>query len=100
MSIFDDANKIKPESLNQLRLHVDMLDCECPTHLIAILDKVRAFTDYTTECIIRYPKDVETHKWLASSSQNLDSLLSATIAQLARYEGFVNDENEFVPRQR
>jgi len=96
--LVEDGNQISEEAVKKLREHADMIECECPTKLMEILDKVREFTEYTTECIEKYPEDRDTHKWLKSSSMNLDQLLSTTIVQLARFEGFINENNEIVDR--
>ena len=98
MSIFDQGNRLTPSAIEELSKHADMVECECPTHLIAILAKVREFADYTNGCITRFPKDAKTHAWLLQSANNLDGLLSGTIAQLARFEGFIDANNEFTAR--
>ncbi|NIV14896.1 MAG: hypothetical protein GWN62_27605 [Aliifodinibius sp.] len=76
-----------------------MIECECPAKLMQILEQVRDFTKYTEQCIEKYPEDKATHKWLKSSSMNIDQLLSTTLIQLARYEGFINEDNEIVERE-
>nr|BFD58182.1 hypothetical protein CKG001_02890 [Bdellovibrio sp. CKG001] len=96
--IFDNGH-ITPEALAELSRHTDLIECECPAHLMAILAKVREFHDYTTECITKYPKDAATHIWLQTAAKNIDAMLSNTIVQLARMEGFVSEENEFVSRK-
>lgn len=98
MKMFEEGNRLTTEALDLIRLHADMIDCECPTHLIEILTKVRAFTEYTKGCIKKFPDDKKTHEWLLGCSENLDSMLSATITQLARFEGFIDGENKFVAR--
>lgn len=96
--LVEDGSQISEEAVKELRNHADMIECECPTKLMDILETVRDFTEYTTECIEKYPEDRDTHKWLRSSSMNLDQLLSTTIVQLARFEGFINENNEIVDR--
>ena len=95
----DDGNQISPEAIEELKKHADMIECECPTKLMDILEQVREFTEYTESCIEKYPEDKATHKWLKSSSMNIDQLLSTTLIQLARFEGFINENNEIVDRQ-
>ncbi len=87
------------DALTELSKNADMIECECPTYLIEILHKVRAFSAYTKECIVKYPKDSSTHMWLQTSAKNIDAMLSNTIVQLARMEGFVDDQNKIVPRK-
>jgi hypothetical protein len=65
-----------------------------------ILEHVRKFEAYTSECIEKYPNDAKTHRWLKASAGNVDALISSTIVQLARMEGFINENNDFVPRNQ
>lgn len=94
----EDGSQISKEAIEELQKHTDMIECQCPNRLIQVLEMVRDFTDYTTECIEKYPDDEATHRWLRSSSLNIDQLLSTTLIQLARMEGFINEHNEIVER--
>lgn len=94
----EDGVQISEEAVEELKKHADMIECECPAKLMQILEQVREFTKYTEQCIEKYPEDKATHKWLKSSSMNIDQLLSTTLVQLARYEGFINENNEIVER--
>lgn len=94
----EDGSQISKEAIEELQKHTDMIECQCPARLIQLLEMVRDFTDYTTECIDKYPDDEATHRWLRSSSLNIDQLLSTTLIQLARMEGFINEHNEIVKR--
>ncbi|RYZ84979.1 MAG: hypothetical protein EOP06_17075 [Proteobacteria bacterium] len=89
---------ITENALLELKLYSDLIECECPSHLMAILEEVRKFQAYTSECIDKYPKDANTHRWLDAAAKNVDALLSSTIVQLARMEGFISAENKFNPR--
>ncbi|WP_138431192.1 hypothetical protein [Fodinibius saliphilus] len=94
----EDGSQISEKAIEELKKHTDMIECECPARLMEILEKVRNFTEYSEQCIEKYPEDKATHKWLRSSSMNLDQLISTTLIQLARYEGFINEDNEIVER--
>jgi len=94
----EDGSQISEDAVKELEKHSDMIECQCPNKLIDILQKVREFEEYTEECIDKYPEDRDTHKWLKSSAINIDQLLSTTIIQLARFEGFIDANNEFVDR--
>lgn len=98
--ILGENNRLTAEATEELAKYADLIDCECPTHLLSILAKVREFSVYTASCIERFPKDAKTHRWLLQASENIDLKLSTTIAQLARMEGFINDENQLVPRSQ
>lgn len=93
-----DGNQISEEAVKELEKHADMIECQCPNKLVDLLRNVREFIDYTGECIDKYPEDRDTHKWLKSSAINIDQLLSTTIIQLARFEGFIDENNKFVDR--
>ena len=94
----EDGSQISEDAVKELEKHADMIECQCPNKLIEILQKVRDFEKYTEDCIEKYPEDRDTHKWLKSSAINIDQLLSTTIIQLARFEGFIDANNEFVNR--
>lgn len=94
----EDGMQINEDAIAELKKHADMIDCECPHKLIEILNVVRDFEKYTDECIEKYPDDKDTHLWLKSSALNIDQLLSTTLIQLARIEGFINEKNEFIDR--
>lgn len=95
----EDGSQISEEAAAELKKHADMIECQCPNKLLDILEVVRDFRDYTDDCIEKYPEDRDTHKWLKSSAINLDQLLSTTLIQLARIEGFINENNEIVDRK-
>ncbi|KAB8031010.1 hypothetical protein [Fluviispira multicolorata] len=44
------------------------------------------------------PDDKKTHEWLTISANNLDRLLSSTLLQLARLEGFIDEDNNIKKR--
>ena len=78
---------------------VDMgsaLACECPRHLVDILAKVREFQQYELKCQNSSEKDRATHEWLYQAAINIDQMLSATIIQLARLEGMIDEQNRIV----
>lgn len=95
----EDGVQVSDEAAEELRKHADMIECQCPNKLLDILEVVRDFERYTENCIEKYPEDRDTHKWLKSSAINLDQLLSTTLIQLARIEGFIDEENKIVDRQ-
>lgn len=93
------GGKLTDTAAQALFNHRDMIACECPGKLIEILNSIRDFQKYTASCIQDYPKDADTHRWLLGAAENLDALLSNTILQLARMEGFIDGENQIVDRK-
>ena len=94
--LLDENGIITDETLKTLKLKSTNVSCECPDHLIKILEAVKAFTEYQDNCIIEKPGDELTHKWLKSTSINLEHLLSNTIISLARMEGMIDEENKIL----
>ena len=70
--------------------------CECPHHLVDILDTIQKFTEYQKNCINSKPQDEYIHNWLHATSTNLEHLVSNTIMTLARLEGLVDENNRFI----
>lgn len=69
--------------------------CECPSHLVDILDTIQRFTVYQQNCLSSKPQDEHIHTWLHATSMNLEFLVSNTIMALARLEGLVDENNHF-----
>lgn len=72
-----------------------ILACECPKHLIDLLNKVTAFKNYEKSCINKNDKDRQTHEWLYEATENIEQMISTTIVQLARIEEMI-DENNYI----
>ncbi|KAB8031013.1 hypothetical protein [Fluviispira multicolorata] len=95
--IFEDG-RLTEESILLLSNNSDMIECKCPEKLLKILTSIREFKNYTENCIQLYPDDKKTHEWLTTSANNLDRLLSSTLLQLARLEGFIDEDNNIKKR--
>lgn len=72
--------------------------CECPQHLVEILDVIQKFSKYQESCLNSTPQDEYIHTWLMASSKNLEHIVSNTIMNLARMEGLVDHNNEFIAK--
>ena len=95
-SILDEHSLLTREAMIALSEKSSTLKCECPKHLIKLLKEIRLFQDYELSCMTATDKDRETHAWLHASAVNIDQMLSGTIAQLARLEGMIDEENLIV----
>jgi hypothetical protein len=69
--------------------------CECPHHLVDLLESAEKFTAYQKKCLIEKPQDEHIHNWLKATSINIEHLISSTILTLARLEGLIDENNEF-----
>ncbi len=97
--LLDNTGKLTEKTIKELKQHSDMLECKCPTKLLEIIELINQFESYTDECIKNYPQDKNTHEWLKYSAININKLLSATLLQLARLEGFIDENNLICNRE-
>ncbi|BBH52562.1 hypothetical protein [Fluviispira sanaruensis] len=97
-NLISEDGRLTDETVHLLSQNSDMIECKCPEKLLHILAVVRDFKSYTVNCIDLYPNDAKVHLWLKSSADNLDKLLSATLLQLARMEGFIDENNHIKSR--
>lgn len=85
---------ITKEALDRLQKAASDVSCECPGHLIEIYRAIQAFTEYQRQCINQKPQDEMIHRWLETTSINMEHILSNTIVTLARMEGMIDDKNQ------
>lgn len=95
-SLLDERGVITKEAMAQLQAKSPNVSCECPDHLIKLLEAIQDFTEYQNNCLIEKPSDELTHQWLKSTSVNLEHLVSNTIISLARMEGMIDDDNNIL----
>ena len=94
--LLDDLQLLTKFASDEIVAKASVLACECPRHLVDILEKVREFQQYELECKNNSDKDRATHEWLYQAAINLDQMLSATIIQLARLEGMIDEQNRII----
>ncbi|QDK42677.1 hypothetical protein DOM21_14705 [Bacteriovorax stolpii] len=92
--LLNEAGLISEEALELLRQKSTDVSCQCPGHLLHIYKSIQAFTEYQKNCINATPQDEQIHKWLESTSLNLEHVLSNTIITLARLEGMIDENNQ------
>ena len=94
--MFDERGILTEKGLIEIEKKASGVSCECPEHLIQLLKSAKEFTSYQDDCLIESPSDEMTHQWLKSTSLNLEHLISATIVNLARLEGLIDENNKVV----
>ena len=92
-SLLDQNGKLAKDTILKLKENTAILECQCPTKLIEIIELVNNFEAYTEDCILKYPNDKTTHEWLKYSAININKILSSTLLQLVRLEGFLTEDN-------
>lgn len=94
--LLNETQLITDYAKKEILEKASVLACECPRHLVDILEKVREFQQYELKCQNSSEKDREVHEWLYQAAINIDQMLSATIIQLARLEGMIDEQNRIV----
>lgn len=95
-ALLDDLQLLTSFAEREILDKGSSLACECPRHLVEILAKVREFQKYEVDCQNASEKDRAVHEWLYQAAINIDQMLSATIIQLARLEGMIDEQNRIV----
>ena len=95
-NLLDENLLLTKEAGEKILSQASILDCECPKHLLILLDKIRDFKVYEQKCINKTEKDKETHEWLYQAANNIDQMVSTTILQLARMEGMIDEDNNII----
>lgn len=95
ISIVDQDGCLTDESKEAVLRHTEILECACPQHLLAVISSIRAFQEYETSCIIRYPKDEEIHSWLLEESKRMEKLATNTLIELMQKESIVDKDMYF-----
>jgi hypothetical protein len=80
------------ETLLEVCRAAEVIACECPGYIARLIRQVRAFRQYTTSCIEQFPKDTETHLWLAQQAQQVETMLLETMIELMRREELLENE--------
>jgi hypothetical protein len=96
VQLLNESGLISDEAVELLIKRAPDVSCQCPGHLIEIFRSIQAFTDYQKNCINAKPQDELIHKWLESTSLNLEHILSNSIITLARMEGMIDENNQII----
>ena len=96
VELLNKAGLLSEESIEMLQKKAPDVSCQCPGQLIDIYRQVQAFTEYQKKCLNQKPQDEMIHKWLQSTSINLEHILSNSIVTLARLEGMIDENNQII----
>lgn len=96
VKLLNDSGILTEESIALLNKKAVDVSCQCPGQLINIFKNIQAFTEYQKNCLNSKPQDELIHKWLESTSLNLEHILSNSIVTLARLEGMIDDQNQII----
>lgn len=62
--------------------------CECPRHVVELLQSIGSFERYSAECENRSPADAELHRYLHRVAGTARAFFEEALVRLARAEGF------------
>lgn len=80
------------EQLQTICEAAEVIACECPSHLVDLLRRVRNFRRYTREdCLEIVPAEAETHYWLSDQILQIETSLSQVLIELMQREQLFND---------
>lgn len=85
---------VSDEVLVEVCRAANAIACECPGYLTRLLRQVRAFRQYTTNCIDQFPADIETHHWLAGQAEAVEKILFQTLVELLQKEGLIDETQQ------
>lgn len=63
--------------------------CECPRHLVDLVNDLTAFEIYSSECINLSPKDADLHAYLHDTTARARALIEEALDRVATEEGLL-----------
>ena len=63
--------------------------CECPRHLVDLVNDLTAFEIYSSECVNRSPKDADLHAYLHHTTARARALIEEALDRVATEEGLL-----------
>lgn len=73
--------------LARLAGHSSAVACECPAHLVQLVQSLNAFESYSANCENTSPEDAALHAVLHRETARARSIMEAALARLAEAEG-------------
>lgn len=88
------SSSLSDEQLIALCEFAEVISCKCPAYLAALLQQVKQFRCYTTDCINIFPEDAATHEWLSDRALQMEALLVQTIFELMERESLLDEQGQ------
>lgn len=79
--------RFTPAQLARISARSPILACECPRHLVDLINSLAAFETYSRECENKSPEDAQIHAFLNSVSARGRAMMEAALERVARFEG-------------
>jgi DNA-binding transcriptional MerR regulator len=81
------ARRFRADELERIASVSTRVACECPHHLVDLIQNIAAFEHYSAECESRSPADAALHAYLHATSARARALLEEALAHAAEVEG-------------
>ncbi len=79
--------RFSPEQLARISARVPVIACECPQHLVELINSMAAFETYSRECESRNTADAQMHAFLSATASRSRAMLEAALERVAEFEG-------------
>jgi DNA-binding transcriptional MerR regulator len=79
--------RFTPAQLARISARSPVIGCECPHHLVDLINSLAAFETYSRECENKNPEDAQIHAHLGSVAGRGRAMMEAALERVARFEG-------------
>ena len=79
--------QLTAQQLARISTRAPVLGCECPHHLVELINALAAFETYSLECQHKNPQDAQIHGFLHTTSGHARSQLESALLRVAQFEG-------------
>ncbi len=76
-----------PQQLARISTRAPILACECPHHLVELINSMAAFETYSLECQHKNAEDAAIHADLHSTAARARAMLESALTRVAQFEG-------------
>ncbi len=83
--------RFSPEQLARISALAPTIACECPHHLVDLINSMAAFEAYSRECENKNAEDAEIHAYLYQTAGRSRAMLEAALQRVAEFEGIAFD---------
>lgn len=83
--------RFTPDQLARIAVRVPSVSCECPHHLVDLVNSLVAFETYSNDCKNLNSADAEIHTLLHLTTASARSLLETALVKLTEFEGITVD---------
>ena len=85
------ARRYSDEELTKVALASVSVRCECPHHLVDIINSLSAFEEYSQQCEIQNVNDAALHAMLHAATAQARSIIEGSLAQVIEIDGIELD---------